>query len=219
MATRISFTAQPRDTSLKPKALRRTQVIPSIIYGRGFASKSLQCDYLSIVRVVRQAGMSRLISLSIEGEGEAHNVLIREVQRDPVTDSIMHVDFYRVLAGKQIRIEIPLVARGEAPVTDLGGIVNQLLNVLEIECLPKDMPGTVEFDLGQLTDFSSHITVADLAIPEDVEVLTPPEIEVVRVLLPRMEVEEEIAVEEVAEEGEAETPEESAAASEEQQES
>lgn len=202
MATMISLTTQPRGAGVTARALRRAQIVPGVIYGHGFETRSLQFDHLSLVRVIGQAGTSRLVSLMIEGEDDSHTVLIREVQRDPVTSRIMHVDLYRILADETVRSVIPLVQRGDAPAASLEGMVSQLLDAIEVECLPKDMPEAVEIDLSKLTDIGSHITVAELSIPEGIQVLTPPHTQVARVLALRREpVEEEVVEVELAEEG------------------
>jgi len=204
MPDMISLTAQPRDPSAKPKALRRAQIVPGVIYGHGFETRSIQFSYMAIERVVRQAGTSRLISVQIEGDSEVHNALIREVQRDPVTDRILHVDLYRIVADEPIRNEVPLVQRGKAPAEDLGGTVSQLLESIEVECLPKDMPEAIIIDLSKLTEINSFLRVADLDIPEGVQVLTDPEAEVIRVMAPRGLTAAELAEEEAAAEAAAE---------------
>lgn len=212
----ISLTTQPRDGGVKARALRRAQMVPGVIYGHGFEPRSLQFEYLSLARAVAQAGTSRLVSLSIEGEDDAHTVLLREVQRDPVTSGIIHVDLYRILADEPVRSVVPLVQRGDAAVIGHGGMVSQLLDVIEIECLPGDIPEAVEIDLGKLGEIGSHITVSELSIPEGIQVLTPPDTEVARVLVPRSaRVEEKMVEVELAEEREAEAVEEEATVAEE----
>jgi len=182
---------------MSPRMLRRIGIVPAVIYGHGFQSRSLQSPYKAIAHLVRFAGTNHLVALGVEGESDGELVLIREVQRDPVTNHILHVDFYRIVAGQRIRSAIPLVQQGEAPVTEEGGIVNQVLEALEIECLPRDLPGSVAIDLSNLVSFRSRLTVADLVIPQGVTVLTPASAEVAGVVAPRkLEVEE---VEEIGE--------------------
>jgi large subunit ribosomal protein L25 len=120
------------------------------------------------------------------------------VQRDPVTSRLLHIDLYRTQAGEAVRLTVPLVHVGEAPVVEVGGVVLSLLDELEIECLPRDVPEAIHVDLSSLVDMQSVITVADLAIPEGVTVLTDPETDVVRVSLPtKMEEVVEAGAEEV----------------------
>jgi large subunit ribosomal protein L25 len=194
MVTMISLAAKPRDVSMNPKALRRAEVIPGVVYGHNYAPKAVQFDYFPLARTVLQAGTSHFVSLTIEGEPEAQRVLVREVQRHPVTSRIMHIDLMAVMAGERIRIEVPLVQRGEAPAIQLGGIVVQLLGALQVECLPDDMPAEFRLDLSRLTDLHSHLSVADLEIPENVTVLTPADTDLIQVSVPRAVAAEEAEV-------------------------
>ncbi len=172
MAATIPLAAQPRNTVLTPRALRREQKVPGVVYGRNRATQSVQFDYATLARVVRQAGTSHLVSLMVEGE-KPQLTLIREIQRDPITGRILHVDLYAIEAGHVIRSTVPLVQRGKSAAVAMGGMVVQDLDELEIECLPEDMPEVIEIDLEKLATMHSHITVADLAISPKVTVLTP----------------------------------------------
>ena len=193
MATPITLAVQPRDTKMTTKALRRAQIVPGVLYGRGLAPKSVQCSYSALVRAVRQAGTSRLISLLCDGDQTRYNVLIREIQRDPITSRILHVDFHAVVAGQKLRVEVPLVQRGKAPAEEMGGMVSQVLEAVEVECLPEDMPAFIEVDLGKLETLHSRLTVADLVVPPNVTVLTPADTEVAHVTSHHMKEEVEAA--------------------------
>ncbi|MBM3188299.1 MAG: 50S ribosomal protein L25 [Chloroflexi bacterium] len=208
MPRMLDFAAQSRDNSAKAKALLRKGIVPGVIYGRGFEPRSLQFEYLLVDRMTRQAGTSHLISLTIEGDPEAHMVLIRDVQHEPVTGRIMHVDLYRVVAGEEIRSQIPIVLVGEAPIVHrVGATVTQALDSIEVQCVPADMPESIEVDLRVLTDLDSRITVGDLQAPPNVTILTDPDAEIVQVAAPRAMEEEEVEAEEAvlaeAKEGEA----------------
>jgi len=219
MASRISLAVQLRDPSTTPRALRRAKIVPAVIYGHRFDPRSLQAPYGKVAHAVRLAGANRLVSLSIEGDNEAETVLVREVQRDPVDSRIVHVDFYRIISGQKITSSVPLVRQGEAPATQIGGMVNLVLEELEIECLPRDIPEWLPVDIGGLEGPHSRLTVADLTIPENVTVLTPASTDVVRIAMPRKlepeeieEVELELGI--AAEEGELAEGEEGEAAPE-----
>ena len=197
MVPQISLVAQPRDTHMTPKALRRAQIIPAVVYGHAIAPTSVQCEYRAIERVLKAAGTSHLIALSIPGQ-DTQDVLVREVQRDPITGRILHVDFYAVVATEVLRNLVPIILQGRAPAVDKGGTVVQLLDELEIECLPKDMPAAIEVDISSLQDFHDHLTVADLKIPANVRVLSDPEAEVVSISAPHVIKEAEAEVTEAA---------------------
>jgi len=195
MANRISLAAQPRDSNMTPRALRRADLVPAVIYGRGFEPRSLQAPYGSVAHVVRFAGANRLVDLNIEGEDGGEMVLIRELQRDPVTSRILHVDFYRIVSGQRIRMIVPLVQQGTAPVSQQEGMVTQVMHELEIECLPRHIPDFLPIDISRLVDVHSRLRVADIAVPPEVTVLTSENAEVARVAVPRKLVEAEAAEE------------------------
>lgn len=205
MATTISLTAAPRDKTLKTAALRREGQVPGVIYGPRFETKGVQFDYRSVELVILHAGTSRLITVSIGGDNEAHDTFLRDVQRDPVTGQILHVDLMAVVATETMRNLVPIVQYGEAPVVDEGGIVVQILDNLEVECLPRDMPAEIVVDISQLKELGDQIRVADLAIPEGVTVLEDPEAEVITITVPHAALveEEELEAAEAEEEAEA----------------
>lgn len=191
MANIINLEAQTRDQSKTVKALRREGILPGIMYGRGFETVHLQFPQRELGRAIITAGTHQLVSVDIEGESAEHLALFREVQRDPVTDRVLHVDFYRTVAGEAITSTVPIVTTGSAPAVELGGTVSQLLTEVEIECLPKDLPGSLEVDLSALVELDSAITLGDLDIPAGVTVLLPEDTEVARMYVMREAPEEE----------------------------
>ena len=207
MATSISLTAAPRDKNLKVAALRRTGQVPGVMYGHHFEATNLQFNYQAIERVILHAGTSHLISVSIEGDNESHDAFIREVQRDPVTEQILHVDMLAVVATEKIRNLVPIVQHGQSPVEDEGGVIVQMLENLEVECLPRDMPASIIVDVSVLKEFGDQIRVADLSIPAGVTVLEDPDTEVITVTVPHAVIAEEAAEAETAEEEEKESEE------------
>ena len=212
MTEAITLAAQPRDTSKNARALRREQIVPAIMYGRSVEATSVQFDYPSLVRVLREAGASRLVTVTIEGTEGTHDVFFRQVQFDPVTANVIHVDLYAVLAGEKVTNFVPIVQVGEAPVVDKGGVVMQTVDRLEVECFPRDMPASIAVDISVLRKFGDRVTVAELVIPENVTVLDDLTTEIVTALAPSTEFEEleeaEEGIEEAAEGEEAEGAEE-----------
>jgi large subunit ribosomal protein L25 len=197
----FTITAQPRDVQMTTKALRRSGVVPCIIYGRGFEATSIQVQYPQLARLVSRVGSS-MISINVDGIDTPYDTLIREVQRDPIYSKILHVDFLAVQANQVIRNVIPIIQHGSAPVEQRGGVVIQMLERLEIECLPRYMPHAILIDVSKLEAFNSHLTVADCIIPEYVTVLSPRDAEVVHAMAPmREEVVEVAATTEVVAEG------------------
>lgn len=191
MANDLYVAAEQRDQTRTARALRREGKLPAVVYGRAISTVSLQLDADVAARVVAGAGYNRLITLDVDGSDRPYTVLVRDIQRDPVTHNLLHVDFYAVVADQKVSTEIPIVQTGMAPVVELGGTVVKTLETLEVECLPADMPTEIVVDVSGLESFGDAIVVADLPIPANVEVLADPDLEVIHVAAPRMEEKEE----------------------------
>jgi len=181
-----TITALPRESKLTPRALRRSGYTPCVMYGRESAPASIQIETAQLARLISRAGSS-MVTITVEGVDTPYSALVREVQRDPVTRRLVHVDFLTVQANQVIRNEIPIVQKGFAPVVQRGGVIIQILERVEIECLPADMPHSIPIDISSLATFNSHLTVADLEIPANITVLTPMDAEVVHAMAPMRE--------------------------------
>jgi len=162
-------------------------------------------------QIVSKAGTTKLISLKIENEKHPRNVFIREIQKQASTGDLIHVDFYQIRKSEKIKVEVPIVLVGEAPaLKSRENMLLQELNSLSIECLPDQIPASIELDLSSLTEAEQAIHVRDITLDEGVTVLNDPQHMVVKISLRHVEkVEEEVAVEEAVEAPEAvQSPEE-----------
>lgn len=184
MAVEIRLAAQPRDTERTVNALRRDGMAPGVLYGHHFATRHIQFDATALTRALAKAGSTHIIMLDLDGE--SHMALVRDIQRDPVSALVLHVDLYHIVATEKITSLVPVVHRGRAPALDLGGTLSQLVEVIEIECFPADLPGSIEVSVESLINFHVSINVANLPIPAGVTVLTPADTEVLRVVPPRV---------------------------------
>ncbi len=164
MANLIVLEATRRElTGKQVKQMRAEGMIPGVLYGPTFDPVPLQVDGLELRPVLREAGGSHLIQLSIDGE--QHNVLVRQVQRDPLHGDVLHVDFYRVRMDVAIRTEVPVVLVGSAEaIEEAGGVVNHEMTHVLIECLPTDLPAEIEVNLAGLREVGDSILVS--ALPE-----------------------------------------------------
>ncbi len=189
----------------KVKFLRRQGIVPVHLFGHDVESAALQCDAAQLKRALAQAGKTRLISLKLGKAKGPRNVVVREIQRDSLTGELLHVDFYQVRMAEEIKVEVPIVLVGEAPaLKSKENILLQELNSLSIECLPDQIPASVELDLSSLTEAEQAIHVRDITLDEGVTVLNDPQHMVVKISLRHVEkVEEEVAVEEAVEAPEA----------------
>lgn len=210
-ATQIELAVAPRSIlGKKVKTLRREGITPANIYGHGIPSQAVQVLTPDLTRTIRVAGRNTMLQLHVEGEKKQRPVFMRTVQRNPITDEFLHVDFYQVSLKEKIRIEVPLVIVGEAPaVSDYQGILLQSVNVVTMEGLPGDLPPLLEVDVSGLEEIDDAVHLKDLEVSPDVTVLAEPELVVAKVAAPRLIEEVEEEVEEELEEG-AEVPEEGA---------
>ena len=199
----IDLNAKVR-TELKKKseALRAEGLVPGVIYGPELEKNiNISIDINSLEKAYTEGGESTMINLQVEGEKEPREVLIKDMVFEPVIDRPFHVDFYQIKRGQKLDIEPELEFVGVSlAVKSLGGILVKNLSSISIRCLPRDMMTSIEVDISKLATFEDKISVKDLPLPEEVELLTDPEEMVAAVQEPA---EEEVIVPEVtsAEEG------------------
>jgi len=185
----------------KVKGLRRQGITPANIYGHGIPSQAVQVPTPDLARTIRVVGRNTMLQLHVEDERKRRPVFVRHVQRDPITDEFLHVDFYQVSLKEKIRLEVPLVMVGEAPAVDVyHAILLQSVNAISVEGLPGDLPPHIEVDVSGLAEIDDAVHVKNLEVSPDVTLLVDPELVVAKVAAPRL-------VEEVVEE-EVEVPEE-----------
>ena len=174
----------------KVKKLRREGIIPVHLYGPGENPRSLQCQSRKLIQVLSAAGGNTAITVSIQGESGNKLAFAREIQWDPKRDSIFHVDLLVAEVNRPVTAQVPIELIGESPgARSVSGTIVQQLRQVEVQALPLQMPAQVEIDLALLTDPDAVIRVSDLMLPAEVTVLTDGEEVVVRIELPRVEVE------------------------------
>jgi large subunit ribosomal protein L25 len=209
---RKELSVTPREVLGKKVAqLRRSGLLPANIYGHGVASVAVEVDLETLEKTLKAATANEVIDVTVKGEGNARPVIINKVQRNPVTSSLLHADFYQVSLREKMRADVPLVVvgRSEAVETYKGVIVTPL-EALHIEALPLDIPTHVEVDITPLEELETAIHVRDLVLPGNVTVLTDEDVVVVKIASPSVLVEMEAEAE--AAEVAAEAAEEAAAA-------
>ncbi len=155
--------AKPRQGGGKNDArrLRQTGMIPAVVYGAGKESTAIAVDPKQMKRILNsESGHNSIFDLSLDGQSA--KVMIVDWQYEPIKGALLHVDLKRIAMDKVLRVSVPIVLKGEAPgVKVQGGILEQLLREVEIECLPADIPGHIDADVSQLA-FGQVIRVSDL---------------------------------------------------------
>lgn len=188
----------------KVRFLRREGITPVHLFGHDIESVALQCDTTQLQRILAQAGRSRLIGLRLDKAKKPRNVVVREIRREPRTGELLHVDFYQVRMEEKIKVEVPIVLVGEAPALESReNMLMPELSSLTIECLPDEIPPSIELDISSLTEAEQAIQVKDIALDEGITVFDDPEHIVVKISALPVEKVEEVAVEEAVEAPEA----------------
>jgi large subunit ribosomal protein L25 len=192
----IKLTAKIREeVGRATSALKDNGRIPAVIYGHGIKNASLDLDYKEFVKTLKEAGESSLIEMHVEGEKEKRLVLVHDLQKDPVSDMYIHVDFFETSAKEEVEVGVALVIEGTSlAVKDLGGTLVQYIHELEIKAMPQDLPHDIKVSIDGLNTFEDRILVKDLNIPKGVKVLTK-EDEIVVSVAPPANVEEDLATE------------------------
>ena len=176
-------------TGKKVKQLRRQGVLPVHMYGNGIDSQALQGNIGELRRLLPRVGANIPVSVQIDDSDDENICFVREVQRHPVTEDLLHIDFIRVDVTQSISAEVPINLVGSAPATQQGGTLLQPLTTLLVEALPMDIPAAVEADVSGLDDFEKSVVVSNIVVPDNVRVLTDGDDFVARVSPPRVETE------------------------------
>ena len=157
------------------RRLRRTGIVPAVLYG-GAAAESIAVDPKSILKAMHgHEGTTLLLSLKFEGDGGgARMAVLRELQFDPVSEDVLHVDFQEVAADKPITVRVAVHPVGEAiGVKDTKGILNLVLHELDVSCLPTSIPDRIDADVSALA-IGDVLTVESLQPPAGVRILNDP---------------------------------------------
>jgi large subunit ribosomal protein L25 len=195
----VTLTAQRRSAAGKGPAgrVRREGLVPAVVYGLGSDNVSVSVSSRELLHILSGAtGMNTLITLNIDGSSEL--AIARQLQRDPVKGTLLHVDFVRVRADQTIQAEIPVHLTGDAEGVARGGVLEQLVHTLTVEAKPSDFPPSIEHDISAL-EIGGQVYVRDLVAPPGVTVLQSEDDLVGQISAPRVAEPEEGAEGEAAE--------------------
>ena len=169
------------------KRLRRAGVVPAVLYG-GAKPESISVDPKAVLRIIHgHAGSTQLLNLTFEGGAGSRMAIIRDLQFDPVSERLLHVDLQEVTADRAITVRVAVHPVGEAVgVRDQKGILNVVLHELDVSCLPILIPERIDADVAALM-IGDVLTVGDLRAPEGVRILNDPGQAVVTVAAPMAE--------------------------------
>lgn len=166
---------------------RKDGLIPAVIYGKGIEAQSLWVAYLDFKRLLGKSGESVIIDLKIDDKDD-RNVIINELQKDPVRGSYTHIDFFQVNMAEKIEAEVHLEFGGESPaVREAGGVLVKSIDKVHVKCLPADLPSHIDVDVAAIKTFEDHICAKDLKVSDKVEIKLDPETVIALVTPPRTE--------------------------------
>lgn len=206
---RVELRTESREViGKKVKRLRAAGWIPAVMYGPDLEATAIQIEERALSGALGSAGSTALIDLFVGKKKKAHTVLARQIQRDPLTGRVQHLDFYQVRLTEKVKTTPRLEFVGEPPVAKSGlAVVIYSMNEIEVECLPTDLISSIPVDLSGLETLDDSIFVSDLPVPPGVTILADPTDVVVSAVPTRLAVEEEeveVEYEEVEAEVEAE---------------
>lgn len=195
--------------------LRSQGFVPAELYGSGKSNQHLFFNKLELEKVYHQAGSSNLIDLSVENS-PAVKVMLQDVQFDPLTGALDHVDLFQIEMDKEMFVHLPLLLVGESKaIKEQGGTLMTPLQEVEISCLPKDLIPHIEVDLARLNNIGDTIRVKDLLVPSTIKIITGADEVVASAILQKFEAEAVVApIVEAATEAGASVPEAGAAGAE-----
>ncbi|MBC7088456.1 MAG: 50S ribosomal protein L25 [Tissierellales bacterium] len=145
----------------KAKKIRKENEIPAIIYERNKKSIPLKVDSIEFMKVYREAGTSNLVDLNLGNENMP--VIIKSIQKDPIKGNVIHVDFQKLDMKEKIKVEVPIILHNRDKIKKQPSVLMQMIENIEIECLPSDIPEAIEINVEDL-DFNEPIKVKDLDI-------------------------------------------------------
>ena len=163
---KISFKERPISKK------REKEIIPGILYGPGLENVVLEVNSKEFDNIYKEARESSLVSLESSEGSKKYLVLINDIQKDPLSGEIIHIDFYQPNLKKRVEVSVPLIFVGLPPaVKELGGTLVKNFSELEVKALPEKLPNEIKVNVEKLITFEDTITIADLGTIEGVEIL------------------------------------------------
>lgn len=167
------------------RKVRNAGYVPGVLYGNKTESTPVSVESVDFLKTMREVGRNGLFSLEVS-DGKKHQVMVQEVQTDPLKDSFVHIDFFEVDMKSEIDVEIPVRVEGEAAGVKEGGVLAQVKHEISVRCLPADIPEEVVVDVSEL-GIGDGLTVADVKGSLSVEVTSEDEEAIVTVQPPTIE--------------------------------
>lgn len=176
-----------REKTEKASDIRRAGWIPAEFYGHGIDNVSLKVEYQTFRKLYRKAGENTVLELNLPDKKKL-SALVHQLDLDPVTDVIRHIDFINVRMDEEVHTHIPVQFVGVSPaVKEQGGVFTVMSHDLEVKCLPKDLVHGIEVDISGLVEVGASLHFSDVVMPKGMTMLNAPENTLAMVVAPRVE--------------------------------
>lgn len=164
----LELNATIRETvGSRVRHLRADGIMPAVLYGKGQTNINLQVPLKEFEHIFHDAGESTLVYVKVGSD--SYPTVIKDVARDPISNTAIHADFYKVSLTEKIKAMVPVVFVGESPaVKDLKAIFVRNMNELEVEALPQNLPHEISVDISSMVAFGDQIKLGDISLPDAV---------------------------------------------------
>ena len=171
------------------KKYRKDGFIPAVIYGKNKDNLNILVDPIKLKKLLKnEAGENTIIEMKLDKSNLKKNVLLKDAHLDTLTSDPLHLDFYEITEGMDVKVSAPLLFAGKPEGVKNGGVIQTLSNEIKIECLPTNIPNIIEIDISDL-NIGDTLRVKDIKPMNGIEILSNPESTIISVLAPRLVVE------------------------------
>jgi large subunit ribosomal protein L25 len=188
-----TVTVRPREQTGKNanRRLRAAGEIPAVVYGGEADSAAIRVDGKSVLRLIREGGENAVFLLQLEGTERTRHSMIRDLQWNPLTGALVHIDFQRVKMDQEVQVAVPVALTGSPEgVKTEGGLVEFITREIAVTCLPGDIPSSIELDISAL-HIGQHVEAGELVLPDAVRLDDDDNRVIVSVAAPRIAEEDE----------------------------
>ena len=173
------------------KKYRKDGFIPAVIYGKNKDNLNILVDPIKLKKLLKnEAGENTIIEMKLDKSDLKKNVLLKDAHLDTLTSDPLHLDFYEITEGMDVKVSAPLLFAGKPEGVKNGGVIQTLSNEIKIECLPTNIPNIIEINISDL-NIGDTLRVKDIKPMDGIEILSNPESTIISVLAPRLVVETE----------------------------
>ena len=171
------------------KKYRKDGFVPAVIYGKNKENLNILIDPIKLKKLLKnEAGENTIIEMKLDKSDLKKNVLLKDAHLDTLTSDPLHLDFYEITDGVDVKVSSPLLFEGKPEGVKNGGVIQTLSNEIKIKCLPTNIPNVIEINISDL-NIGDTLRVKDIKPMDGIEILSNPESTIISILAPRLVVE------------------------------